>query len=99
MSDEVVNTEGVSNAQSAREAVRRVLGEVHTEITEFPAGNVAVTVSSDRHSATIDGHPDTGYGWTVDPGEDDGFTGHDELAPTLDDALKAVRAAFAAGPA
>ncbi len=38
-----------------------------------------------------------GYGWTVAPGEDDGYTGHDEIAPTLDDALEAVRAAFAAG--
>ncbi|GAA2141102.1 hypothetical protein GCM10009760_24980 [Kitasatospora kazusensis] len=40
--------------------------------------------------------PVSGYGWTVDPGEDDGYTGHDEIAPTPEDALEAVRSAFAA---
>ncbi|MCX4749351.1 hypothetical protein OG455_28235 [Kitasatospora sp. NBC_01287] len=86
----------MTTEQTTRDAVRRVLGDVHTEVTEFPGGNVAIAVSGAAHSATIDGHPDTGYGWTTDPGEDDGCTGHERIAATLDDALAAVRAAFTA---
>ncbi|MER5640711.1 hypothetical protein ABT095_27650 [Kitasatospora sp. NPDC002227] len=87
----------MSTEDETRDAVHRILGDVHLELTEFPGGNISLTVSDDHHSATVDGHPVSGYGWTVDPGEDDGFTGHDEIAPTLEDALEAVRAAFGAG--
>ncbi|MFJ6214716.1 hypothetical protein ACIQGZ_15490 [Streptomyces sp. NPDC092296] len=84
--------------QTAQDAVHAILGDTaRAEIQEFPGGNLSLTIHSGAHSATIDGHPDTGWGWTVDPGEDDGFTGHEETAPTLEDALCAVRDAVARG--
>ncbi|MGK5533616.1 hypothetical protein [Streptomyces sp. URMC 129] len=79
--------------QTVHEAVRRVLGEdAHADIVRFPGGNLCITVTSRGHTATIDGHPETGWGWTVDPGEDEGFSGHDRTAGTLDAALRDVHA-------
>lgn len=82
-------------AHDVREAVRRVLGDsARATVETFSAGTIALTVHIGTHTATIDGHPATGYGWTLDPGEDGGFTGHANQAETLDDALHQVRAAL-----
>ncbi|MCX4552977.1 hypothetical protein OG204_01815 [Streptomyces sp. NBC_01387] len=81
----------MTTEQEARDTIRRVLGDTHPDVKEFPAGNLSVTVHVGRHAATIDGHPETGWGWTVDPGEDDGFSGHELTAPTLEAALQAIR--------
>lgn len=82
----------MTTAETARDAVRRVLGEeAHADVTTFPAGNLAIRVTSGEHTATIDGDDSSGWGWTVDPGTDDGFTGHELIAPTLDEALGGVR--------
>ncbi|MFF3861372.1 hypothetical protein [Streptomyces sp. NPDC002209] len=78
--------------QSARDTVRRVLGEAaHADVTAFPAGNLSISLHSGEHTATIDGDDSSGWGWTVDPGTDDGFTGHEDVAPTLEEALTDVR--------
>ncbi|MEU9304089.1 hypothetical protein [Streptomyces sp. NPDC048269] len=78
--------------QIARDAVRRILGDTaHADVTTFPGGNLSISVHSGDHTATIDGDDSSGWGWTVDPGTDDGFTGHEDVAETLDDALIGVR--------
>ncbi|WP_326599323.1 hypothetical protein [Streptomyces sp. NBC_01803] len=83
--------------QTVQDAVRRVLGEgAHAHITRFPGGNLSITVTSRGHTATIDGHPGTGWGWSVDPGEDEGFSGHEQMAETLDGALLSVRGTIGA---
>ncbi|WP_051798822.1 hypothetical protein [Streptomyces sp. NRRL S-337] len=77
--------------QQARDLVRSVFGDgIHAEVTGFPGGNLSLALCGSRHSATVDGHPDTGWAYTVDPGEDDGFTGHDRAADTLEEALRAI---------
>ncbi|WNI20427.1 glyoxalase/bleomycin resistance/dioxygenase family protein [Streptomyces sp. ITFR-16] len=87
-----VTTEELMTEQEARTAVQQVLGETaHPEVTVYPAGNVSLTVRLGAHVATVDGHPESGWGWTLDPGEDVGFSGHDDTAPTLEAALTAAR--------
>jgi hypothetical protein len=87
-----VTPEGPMTEQEARDTIRQVLGDAaHAEVKEFPAGNLSITVHVGGHAATIDGHPETGWAWTLDPGEDDGFSGHDQTAPSLEVALAAVR--------
>ncbi|MFF4647453.1 VOC family protein [Streptomyces sp. NPDC001389] len=81
---------------STRETIRRILGDAQADITEFPSGNLSITVHSGDHTATIDGAPESGWGWTVDPGTDDGFTGHENVADDLEAALLAVRGQFSA---
>ncbi|MFG2894929.1 VOC family protein [Streptomyces sp. NPDC048248] len=82
----------MTTEQSARAAVRSVLGDdAQAEVTVFPAGNLSLTVTCGRHVATIDGDDATAWGWSVDPGTDDGFTGHEETAESLEEALIAVR--------
>ncbi|MFI1654803.1 hypothetical protein ACH4ZU_07660 [Streptomyces sp. NPDC020472] len=44
----------------------------------------------------IDGHSETGWGWSIDPDETSESAGHDRTADTLDDALHAARTALAA---
>ncbi|MEU9111117.1 hypothetical protein AB0D04_04755 [Streptomyces sp. NPDC048483] len=84
------------NPQQARDLVRSVFGEqVHAEVTDFPGGNLSITVISGQHAATIDGHPDTGWAYSIDPAEDDGFTGHDKSAETLEEALRGIHEWFA----
>ncbi|WP_051877432.1 hypothetical protein [Streptomyces natalensis] len=84
------------NPQQARDLVRSVFGDrVHAEVTGFPGGNLSLAIAGSRHSATIDGHPDTGWAYTVDPAEDDGFTGHDQAAETLEEALRDIHGKLA----
>ncbi|MCD0483633.1 hypothetical protein LO771_14825 [Streptacidiphilus sp. ASG 303] len=87
------------DAQTARGTIRSVFGDAlqRVDVIEFPAGNLSITLGAGTHTATIDGHPDSGWGLSVDPGEDEGFSGHEETAATLEEALRRVRAAFAVG--
>ncbi|MET9605266.1 hypothetical protein ABZZ17_09375 [Streptomyces sp. NPDC006512] len=87
----------MTTEQSAREAVRRILGETaRADITAFPAGSVSITIHSGDHYASISGATDSGWGWEVDPGCDNGFTGYPNVVGALDEALLAVREQFAA---
>lgn len=86
------NTTMTTTEQTARDAVRRILGDdVHVDVTAFPDGNLSLTVTAGEHMAAIEGHDRTGWGWSVDPRDDEAFTGHDQVAPTLTDALAGVR--------
>ncbi|MGW2837324.1 VOC family protein [Streptomyces sp. NPDC001493] len=88
-------THPMTTAQDAQTAIRHAFGDAaHADITTLPAGNLAITLTKGDHAATIDGHDDSGWGWTVDPADDDGFTGHENIAASLDEALTAVRAAL-----
>ncbi|WP_329165872.1 hypothetical protein OHB49_40210 [Streptomyces sp. NBC_01717] len=85
----------MTTEQEARDAIRHAFGDTaHVEVETFPGGNLSITITKGKHAATIDGHPESGWGWTVDPGEDDGFSGHENVATTLDEALADVRAAL-----
>ncbi|WP_330177066.1 hypothetical protein OG875_28330 [Streptomyces sp. NBC_01498] len=85
----------MTTEREAHDAVRHAFGDsAHAEVTAFPAGNVSITLTKGEHAATIDGHPESGWGWTVDPGDDDGFSGHENTADSLDEALADVRAAL-----
>ena len=82
----------MSAEAEARAAVRHAFGDTVTaDIRSFPAGNLSITIRKDRHTATLDGHPDSGWGWSVDPGDDEGFSGHTDTAATLAGALAAIR--------
>lgn len=82
----------VTTEQTARAAAHRILGATaHTDVTVFPGGNLSLTITSGRHVATIDGDDATAWGWSVDPGTDDGFIGHEQTAESLEAALIAVR--------
>ncbi|WP_371793052.1 glyoxalase/bleomycin resistance/dioxygenase family protein [Streptomyces sp. NBC_01471] len=92
-----VTPEEPMTEQEALDTVRQTLGgAARAEAKMFPAGNLSITVHTGGHAATIDGHPETGWAWTLDPGEDDGFSGHDQTAPNLEAALAAVRDAASA---
>ncbi|WNI20568.1 hypothetical protein [Streptomyces sp. ITFR-16] len=85
----------MTTEDDARAAILHAFGDSATvHIESFPAGNLSITLARGGHTATIDGHPDSGWGWTVDPVEDDGFTGHENTAPSLDEALAALHAAL-----
>ncbi|MBD3550874.1 glyoxalase/bleomycin resistance/dioxygenase family protein [Streptomyces sp. SP18CM02] len=88
-------THPMTTADEARTAIHHAFGDTaHTDIKTLPAGNLAITITKGDHAATIDGHDSSGWGWTIDPADDDGFTGHDTIAPTLNEALTNVRAAL-----
>ncbi|MFE7485438.1 glyoxalase/bleomycin resistance/dioxygenase family protein [Streptomyces sp. NPDC057552] len=88
-------THSMTTAQDARKAIHHTFGDTaHSDIRTLPAGNLAITITKNGHAATIDGHDGTGWGWTIDPAEGDGFTGHENISPTLDEALTSVRAAL-----
>lgn len=83
----------MTTEQEARDAIHHTFGEsAHAEVTAFPAGNLSITLTKGEHAATIDGHPESGWGWTIDPADDEGFSGHENTADTLDEALADVRA-------
>ncbi|MFD5211549.1 VOC family protein [Streptomyces anulatus] len=85
----------MTTAQEAQTAIHHAFGDTaHTDIKTLPAGNLAITITKGDHAATIDGHDSSGWGWTVDPADDDGFTGHENIAATLDEALTSIRAAL-----
>ncbi|MEU3606278.1 hypothetical protein AB0E83_12605 [Streptomyces sp. NPDC035033] len=82
----------MTTERTARDTIARVLGaDVHADVTTFPGGNLAITLTTGEHTATVDGHDSSGWGWTVDPGTDDGFTGHEDVADTLEAALAGIR--------
>ncbi|MET9706820.1 glyoxalase/bleomycin resistance/dioxygenase family protein [Streptomyces griseus] len=88
-------THPMTTAQEARAAIHHAFGDTaRTDIKTLPAGNLAITINKGNHAATIDGHDSSGWGWTVNPAQDDGFTGHENVAATLDEALTSVRAAL-----
>ncbi|MFD7256701.1 glyoxalase/bleomycin resistance/dioxygenase family protein [Streptomyces sp. NPDC059874] len=77
---------------TARDAVSRILGDAaRAEVHVFPGGNMSITITLGRHTAMVDGEDATGWGWSVDPGPAEGFTGHDHGADSLEDALRGVR--------
>lgn len=81
--------------QQVRVRVAEILGDsVHVDVEQFPSGTMSVTLDTGSHTAVLDGHPDSGWGWTVDAGEDDGFSGHENTSPTLDAALDGIRDAL-----
>jgi hypothetical protein len=83
-----------------RGAVNEVFGgAAGMEIIGLPPDRFAVTLHTDGHTATMDGSEESGWGWTVDPGEDEGFSGHGDTSPTLAEALLAIRAAMGVGAA
>ncbi|WP_328914299.1 MULTISPECIES: hypothetical protein [unclassified Streptomyces] len=85
----------MTTEQEARDAIHHAFGDTaHADVTAFPSGTLSITLRKGGHAATIDGHPESGWGWTVDPADDEGFSGHENTAPTLDEALGAVRAAL-----
>lgn len=85
----------MTTENDARNAIRHAFGNTAAiSIESFPAGNLSITISKGGHAATIDGHLDSGWGWSIDPAEDDGFTGHENTAPTLDEALAAIHTAL-----
>ncbi|MFE6225468.1 glyoxalase/bleomycin resistance/dioxygenase family protein [Streptomyces sp. NPDC057854] len=78
--------------QTARAAIARILGaDAHTTAIAFPAGNLSLVITIGDHTITIDGHDTSGWGWTIGPGTDDGFTGHENVADTLETALTQAR--------
>ncbi|QMU77562.1 hypothetical protein GXW83_19560 [Streptacidiphilus sp. PB12-B1b] len=78
--------------QQVRVRVAEILGDsVHVDVEQFPSGTMSVTLDTGTRTAVLDGHPDSGWGWTVDAGEDDGFSGHQNTSPTLDAALDGIR--------
>ena len=78
--------------QQVRVRVAEILDEgVHVAVQRFPSGAMSVTLDTGTHTAVLDGHPDSGWGWSVDEGEDEGFSGHGDTAPTLDTALEGIR--------
>ncbi|MFE6225513.1 MULTISPECIES: hypothetical protein [unclassified Streptomyces] len=82
----------MTTEQNARDAITRILGaDAHADVTSFPGGNLAIRITAGEHTATVDGHDSSGWGWTVDPGTDEGFSGHEEVADTLEAALTHVR--------
>ncbi|MBC3840132.1 hypothetical protein GXW82_07895 [Streptacidiphilus sp. 4-A2] len=75
-----------------RVRVAEILGEgVHVAVEPHPGGAMSVTLDTGAHTAALDGHPDSGWGWSVDQGEDEGFSGHADTAPTLQAALELIR--------
>ena len=78
--------------EQVRARVGALLGEgVHVGVERRPGGAMSVTVDTGTHTAVLDGHPDSGWGWSVDEGEDEGFSGHANTAATLDAALDGIR--------
>lgn len=81
--------------QTARQAVRAVFGDsVTVDVTTLAGGRMSLTVRGPRHTASLDGAEGGMWGWTVDPGEDEGVTGHANTAESLEEALRGVRAAI-----
>ncbi|WP_328929764.1 hypothetical protein OG429_37760 [Streptomyces sp. NBC_00190] len=77
---------------TAREAVRRILGDAaQTDVRVHPGGNMSITITVGRRAAMIDGEDATGWGWSLDPGPAEGFTGHDHTAEGIEEALRGVR--------
>ncbi|MFE2555986.1 hypothetical protein ACFXGT_08110 [Streptomyces sp. NPDC059352] len=83
----------MTTEQAVRAAVDRVLGPAAQTIhvITFPGGNASLTITIGEHTAVLDGEDSSGWGWTVDPGTDDGFTGHEQVADTLEAALTQIR--------
>ncbi|MEU3400835.1 glyoxalase/bleomycin resistance/dioxygenase family protein [Streptomyces filamentosus] len=82
--------------EEARETVTRILGpEARAEVTVFPAGNLSLMIIFGGVGITADGGDSTGWGWSIDPTEESGFTGHDHTAGTLAAALRDIRTALA----
>ena len=81
--------------ETARQAVRAVFGDAVTvDVTTLAGGRMSLTVRGHRHTASLDGAEGSVWGWTVDPGEDEGVTGHANTAESLDEALRGVRDAI-----
>ncbi len=81
--------------ETARQAVRTVFGDTAAvDVIEFPQGRLSLTVRGSAHTATVDGSEGSGWGWTVDPGEDEGVAGHANTAASLQEALLEIRAVF-----
>ncbi|MEU0406195.1 hypothetical protein ABZ318_39620 [Streptomyces sp. NPDC006197] len=86
----------MTSADEARSAAAHILGPgAAIKTVTLPGGNVSLTVVLEGHTLVVDGHPETGWGWSIDPDEASGFTGHDRTADTLDDALHGARTALA----
>lgn len=78
-----------------RVRVAEILGDgVHVAVERLPSGAMSITLDTGTHTAALDGHPDSGWGWSVDEGEDEGFSGHADTADTLDSALERIRDAL-----
>ena len=78
--------------KQVRVHVAEILGNaVHVAVERLPGGAMSVTLDTGTHTATLDGHPDSGWGWSVDEGEDEGYSGHANTAATLDAALDGIR--------
>lgn len=75
-------------------AVRSLLGDAaEVSVEEFPSGAVSILIRHDGGVAVIDGLPSgTEWGFSVDSAEWAGFTGHDQIAASLDEALISVGA-------
>lgn len=71
-----------------RETIRRLLGsDAHADVKTFDSGAMAVTIHTGTHTIVIDGQDATGWGWSIDPKEQESFTGHTATAPTFGHAL------------
>ncbi|SEE24992.1 hypothetical protein [Streptomyces sp. TLI_105] len=87
----------MTSTDEARSAAAHILGPgAAIETATHPGGSLSLTVTLGDHTVVIDGHPETGWGWSIDPDEASGSAGHDRTADTLDDALHAARTALAA---
>ncbi|MFD4392877.1 VOC family protein [Streptomyces sp. NPDC058495] len=91
-----VQKNSTTGEEEARAAIARILGrDTRTEVVAFPGGNLSLMIVFNGRSVVIDGHDGTGWGWSIDPTEESGFSGHDHTAGTLETALRDARTALA----
>lgn len=93
---EITDTEATLNEQDIRTQVVAALGEsAEVTVTAFPGDRYAITVRTGGHAVTIDGSEQAGWGWSLDPGDDEAFIGHASQSATLEEALRGIRSELA----
>ncbi|MBL1080311.1 hypothetical protein JK358_38540 [Nocardia sp. 2] len=83
------------SAHESERIAREVFGpDVVISSTEFPSGALDIVLRWRGHFAVIQGK-DTEWGLSVDIPDGEGFTGHDQMHGSLDEALRAAKTALA----
>ncbi|WP_239375736.1 MULTISPECIES: VOC family protein [unclassified Frankia] len=66
--------------------------DVAATVESFPSGAVVIDIRVDGHHASIAGKPgDAEWGVSVDPLQEQGFTGHEKVVSSAEEALAVIR--------
>ncbi|MGW1839613.1 hypothetical protein [Streptomyces sp. NPDC002067] len=81
----------IPTPEAIQAAVRQTFGPgVDSDVTVHDSGAVSLTLRTAGHVATIDGRADQ-WGVSIDPTEEQAFTGHETVTGSLAEALEQVR--------